>query len=193
MKIKDTEYLLRTQFLDLKATEYEDNNGNQKFWVWAQRPSNKKAVVIVAVVDKGFRVHNKSSYKRDLRLVVIKERRIPIQDFEYGFPAGLVNDGEDPIEAAKRELTEETNLELKRVIQVSPYVYNSAGLTDESAAIVFCEAEGKASTKNNEASEDIEVILANQEQIQSILENKEAKIGAKAWIIFNQFIGRSPF
>lgn len=188
MKIKNTKYLYRTKFLDLNSTEFDDNNGESKFYIWAQRPLNKKAVVIVAVVDNGFKeIGNGSGYKRDLRLVVIKERRIPINGFEYGFPAGLINDGEDLLEAANRELFEETNLKLKRIIKASPFVYNSTGITDESIAMVFCEAEGKISTKNNEASEDIEVFMMSQQEVSKLIDDSNKKFGAKAWIIMSNF------
>ena len=45
-------------------------------------------------------------------IVLIKQYRAPIDDYLYEFPAGMVDPGEDFIEAGKRELFEETGLEL---------------------------------------------------------------------------------
>lgn len=177
MKIKDTEILLKTKFIYLKATEYEDNEGNDKFWVWAQRPNDTKAVVIVPLIDDG----------DSKKLVVIKEFRVPLNDYEWGFPAGLVNKGEDPVEAAKRELTEETSLIVKEVIRSSPYIYNTAGMTDESISMVYVKCEGKVSKEFLESSEDIETHIMNQEQVKELLEDKNKKFGAKAWMVLDFF------
>jgi len=192
MKIIGTEILLKTQFIDMKATEYEDQKGETKYWVWAQRPNARKAVVIAAVVDNGF-LPGPAPYKRDLKLVVTKEFRVPISDYEFSLPAGLIDENESIEETAAREFFEETGLKIKRIIQTSPFVYNSPGMTDESAAIVFCEAEGEPSTQNNEASEEIEIIIADKNKIKEILDDPKNKIGAKSWIIFNQFIGKTFF
>lgn len=188
MRIKDTKIVLGTPFLQVNNTEYEDNFGDTKYWVWCQRPRGVKAVVIIAVVDKGFKpLENGGGYRRDLRLVVIKEKRVPLEDFEYGFPAGLVNEGESPVEAAKRELTEETGLNVKRVLKQSPYIYSSAGMTDESVSMVYVECEGEVSKEFLEASEDIESFIMSQQDVISLLQDPNKKFGAKAWIVLDYF------
>jgi ADP-ribose pyrophosphatase len=47
------------------------------------------------------------------QLVVNKEYRHPTKKWLYGFPGGCVDPGESPIEAAKRELQEETGYTAK--------------------------------------------------------------------------------
>ncbi len=188
MRIKDNKVISETPFLKFNNTEYEDNLGNTKHWVWCQRPGGVKAVVIVAVVDRGFvPPWTEIGYKRNLGIVVIKEKRIPLNDFEYGFPAGLVNEGESPIEAAKRELTEETGLKVRRVIKHSPYIYSSAGMTDESVSMVYVECEGDVSSEFLESSEDIEAFVMSQRDVINLLEDPNKKFGAKAWIVLDYF------
>ena len=188
MKILGTSSLLKTKYLDFKSTGYEDTKGAKKYWVWAQRPNGTKAVVIAAVVDKGWTtLPIGAGYKQDLRLVVIKEFRVPLADYEYGFPAGLVNKDEDVVEAAKRELQEETGLTVKRVLMKSPYIYNTAGMTDESIAMVYVECEGEINKDGLEASEEIETFLMTPDEVRQLLNDPNKKFGAKAYIIMNYF------
>jgi len=188
MKILGTENLVKTQYLDLKATEYEDTKGAKKYWVWAQRPNGTKGVVIAAVVDKGWTTLPIGAvYRQDLRLVVIKEFRVPLNDYEWGFPAGLVNKDEDAVEAAKRELTEETGLKVKNVLLKSPYIYNTAGMTDESIAMVYVECGGEINKDGHEASEEIETFLMTPAEVRQLIDDPNKKFGAKSWIIMDYF------
>jgi len=114
------------------------------------------------------------------RLVVTKEFRVPIWDYEYGFPTGLIDDGEDIASAVSRELKEETGLDLAKINHISKPVFSSAGLTDESCHMVLVEAKGNASERWSEDSEDIEVLLLDVEGIRDFLDSKK-KIAAKAW------------
>ena len=118
--------------------------------------------------------------REDKRLVVTKEFRVPIWDFEYGFPTGLIDDGEDIASTVSRELKEETGLDLARINHISRPVFSSAGLTDESCHMVLVEAKGEVSDRWSEDSEDIEVLLLDIEGIRDLLVSKK-KIAAKAW------------
>jgi len=179
---------LKSQFLNMKATEYEDKNGEKKYWVWTQRVGCRKAVVIVAVVDNGMVESSPNLFERDLRLVVTKEFRVPMADYEYGFPAGLIDKDENIIEAATRELFEETGLEVKKVLRSSPFLYNSAGITDESVAMVYVECDGEISKDKLEASEDIETFLMTRADVAELLKDDMKKLAAKFWILAENFV-----
>ena len=128
------------------------------------------AVVIIATVEAG----------GEKKLVVTKEFRVPIWDYEYGFPAGLIDDGEDIEETVSRELKEETGLELAKIKHISAPVFSSAGLTDESCHMVLVEAKGEVSNEWLDETEDIEVLLLDIEGIRDLLAS-DKKIAAKAW------------
>ena len=57
------------------------------------------------------------------KLVVTREFRVTLGDYEYGFPAGLIEKGESVEQATRRELTEETGLSVTRFTRISPPVY----------------------------------------------------------------------
>ena len=149
----------------------------ERSWVMCSRKdkpiedaAKADAVVIVATMDTD----------EGKRLVVTKEFRVPIWDYEYGFPAGLIDDGEDLQQTVARELKEETGLELVRIKHVSMPVFSSAGLTDESCNMILVEATGEISDKWLDHTEDIEVLLLDIEGIRNLLAS-DKKIAAKAW------------
>lgn len=152
-------------------------NQAERSWVMCSRkdkPIEKAgeadAVLIVATIDVA----------GEKKLVVTKEFRVPIWDYEYGFPAGLIDEGEDIEETVRRELKEETGLELARIKHISKPVYSSAGLTDESCHMVLVEASGQPSNEWLDGTEDIEVLLLDVEDIRDLLAS-DKKIAAKAW------------
>ena len=165
--------------------------GSPLDWIYASRKKEQTleakekadAVVIVPVVKwTAFSVFTRPpQVHKGYSLIIIKEYRIPIMDYEIGFPAGLIDDGEDPIKTARRELKEETGLDMVKVTHVSPVVYSSAGMTDESVIYVYCEAEGKILNDGNEKTEDIQVVELNNKDL--LVLDSLGKIGAKAYPI----------
>lgn len=181
MKILQTETLVKTQYLDLKATEYQDKKDAKKFWVWATRPNVKDIVVIVPIL------HGNDEDFSNNHLVIIKEFRVPLADYIYSFPAGLVDSNESIEDAIVRELKEESGLDVEKIIGYSEPVYNSAGMTDESVRIAFVDVIGEISNKNQEASEEIEIFQVNQEEAKKLLEDTNNKFDAKTWLVMKKF------
>ena len=112
------------------------------------------------------------------RVVLIRQYRYPIGDYIYELPAGLVEPGEDIREAAVRELFEETGMTLHPVEDHGfgrPF-YTTAGMTDESCATVFGRCEGNPTSCHQEASEEIQVILADRTEAARILREENLAI-----------------
>jgi ADP-ribose pyrophosphatase len=120
------------------------------------------------------------------RLVMTREFRAPLDDYEFGFPAGLIDAGETVETTVRRELKEETGLEVVNIHHISPPVYSSAGMSDESCCMVLVEAAGTPSSDLNEAHEDIEVVLLDAAGIRSLLSSTQ-KIAGKAWGLLYHF------
>ena len=47
--------------------------------------------------------------------------------------------------------------------------YSSAGMTDESCSIICGEALGSVNTDKNESTEEIEIVLADKDEVKRIL------------------------
>lgn len=65
------------------------------------------------------------------KLLINKEFRMAVGDWVYNFPAGLIDEGEEPAESAKRELWEETGLELYEMEDFIGPSYSAVGFSNE--------------------------------------------------------------
>ena len=180
MKTLSEEVEYESPYIKVVNTSYEDKENNKKNYYWVKRDADQKAVVIAAVI-----MPERSASSK---LVLIREFRVPLNDYEWGIPAGLIEKGETPEQAATRELKEETGLEIKEIFETSPPIYSSSGITNESVYTVFCSATGYTSSKNQENSEDIETFLLTKNEVSNLLKNPEIKIGAKAYFVMKLFI-----
>ncbi len=185
MEIKSAKKLTNLKWLNLFDVAYVDKNGRNKSWQIATRARQPKCVSgrftePDAVVIVPF-------HTLENKIVITREYRVPLADYEYGFPAGLVDDGESVEQAVRRELKEETGLSLTRVISTSPPVYSSAGMTDESVVMVYIECSGKPSTAHNTESEAIEVELISRSEASRLCEDPALKFDAKAWLVLSKF------
>jgi ADP-ribose pyrophosphatase len=185
MKIIDSTVVTKTEFASLFAVSYLDRKGNPKRWHMVSRSDKPKcitgenrrpdAAIIVPY------------HRREQKLVVIREFRVPVGGYQYGFPAGLLDPGEDLAVAAGRELTEETGLNLIRVYRHSPAIFSSAGITDEAIAMVYAEVDGTPSIHHNHDSEDIEVFLMSREEVRDLLRRTDIIFGARGWLVMDAY------
>lgn len=190
-KVKKITTLSKNKYLSLYSADYINKKGNLKNWTIASRKDletieNKffenaedkiDAVVIIAKhIDED-------------KLVVIRQFRVPINGYVIELPAGLVDGNEGFEEAVKRELKEETGLDLLSVDikGTKEKVYVSAGMTDESIALVKCTCSGIISKENLEEDEDIEVIMISKEEAKELIASNE-NIDVKALLAIQNFI-----
>ena len=125
--------------------------------------------------------------KKD-RVVLVRQYRYPVDGYVYEFPAGLVEPGEDKVDAGIREMYEETGLDFTPVDGGSycrPF-FTTVGMTDESCGTVFGYCKGEPSVAHQEGSEDIQVVLADREECRRIL--KEEKVAIMCAYMLMHFI-----
>ncbi|MCD6435412.1 MAG: NUDIX hydrolase [Clostridiales bacterium] len=113
--------------------------------------------------------------KEKEHVVLIREFRVSAGKYLYTMPAGIMDEGEDIIETAKREFYEETGLTLMP-ITFDIERYTSVGLSNEKATIVYGYYKGIPSKDNLEDDEDIEVVIADRMIAKKILKEEEVTI-----------------
>ena len=131
------------------------------------------------------------------KIVMIRQYRYPLDAYLYELPAGLVDGGETPAEAAIREMKEERRY-VHAVEDVSFEVYEGgspafrrpffmgAGFTDECSAAVFGYASGRVTDRYLEDSESIQVLLADKKEAERIL--KEERVSLRCAYLLIQFL-----
>lgn len=178
-------------FLSLHTVFYQDKNGRERPYFMCTRGAepttlfnagrgftkHPEAVVVVGFTDEG-------------QVILTREFRVPIGDYEISFPAGLIdqkdfdetNSVQDAAKlAAVREFKEETGMTFEPK-ECSPLnLYSSAGMTDESICIIIGKATGKPSYEFQEASEDISVMLLQKDEITKIMADQSQIFSKVAW------------
>jgi ADP-ribose pyrophosphatase len=185
MKIRYHRTISETRWLNLFEVHYEDPGGTPRSWLLASRRAAPKctaggferpdAVVIVAF-------HGPSQ-----KVVVTREYRVPLADFEYGFPAGLVDPGESVAAAVARELREETGLELTRIVRSGPPVYSFGRPDGRIGGDGLCRLPGDALHRRQSGAELIEVLLVSPAEADRLCREPDLKFDAKAWLVLEQF------
>ena len=185
MKILNVDKLTNEKWLNLFAATYQ-HNAYQGRWLFASRrdkpnPEEKHcdAVLMVAVLR---------DEAKPPRLVLIKEFRVPVGDYVYGLPAGLLEKGEKIEDTVRREMREETALEVTAIHRISPPLYSTSGMSDETAALAFVDVRSTPAAKQAlEGSEDIEVLLLDFPQLCALCDDPTKRLDAKAWNILYMY------
>ena len=190
-RIEELTLLAQTKFLSLYDAKYTNKANKENHWFIASRKKyedlkeqyfNGKKDDIDAVVIAAL-------HKESNKLVLVKQFRIPLNDYIYELPAWLI-DANESIEATlERELKEETGLKLLEINEKlgRRQLYLSGGMTEESAALIYCTCEGEISTDYLEDDEDIEPILVDKEEAKKLLES-DAKLDVKAFLTLQSFV-----
>ncbi len=114
------------------------------------------------------------------RIVLLRQYRYPIGDWIYELPAGLIDEGESPEEAAVREMKEETGLDMVVCPDVDPIwqqpYYMGQGYTDEACVAVFGLVSGNIRDRKPEEWESIEVVCAGKEEVRRILGEEKCSL-----------------
>lgn len=171
------------RFLNMYDLEMVSDTGRRSKYFVASRAERIEDLKLYTGDYKPDGVCMYSIYRDDTdkkeKVVLIRQYRCPLDGYIYEFPAGLVDAGETMEQAAVREMKEETGLDLE-VIPTSamyskPY-FTTIGMTDETCGTIYGYASGKPSKDGQEENEEIEIVLADREEVRRILTEEPVSI-----------------
>lgn len=170
-KIVESEYLFNRPWLTVRRDKVElpDGRTNDEFYV-LEYPD---WVNVIAITGDGEFVMERQ-YRHGIGLTC------------YEICAGVIEKGETPLDAAKRELLEETgygNGQWKEIMTISG---NSSTTNNYTHCFVATGVE-KIGTQHLDHTEDISVHLLSRQEVEALLENNlisQALMAAPLWRYF---------
>lgn len=142
MEFQGIKKMLGGKFIHRYDVTYKTVDGGEKVYEMISRKaeirnqeelSSSKPDAVVLIV------HDETGE----RILIDREFRLATGEWVYNFPAGLIDAGETPEESAKRELWEETGLELYQVDDFIPISYSAVGFSNETNVCIVGRARGE--------------------------------------------------
>ena len=135
-------------------------------WEYVTRARGIRAAVIVAIDEED-------------HVLLVEQYRVPMQRLCLELPAGLIGDddsaeGEDALDAAARELEEETGYRAERIESLGEF-YSSPGMVSESFTLVRAHGLTKVGPGGGTDGEDITVHRVARAHLPQFVEMARAR------------------
>ena len=183
MNAKSIRLIHQGQFLSYYEIDYTDDCGHDKTYEMVSRAGGKHKgsapMLTLDTVGNELNAIVMFVFNEDQSKVLIcKEFRMGTNHWVINNPAGLIDPGETAEVAAKRELFEETGLNLVEVIDTLNPSFTCSGITDELTTLIICKATGEIRGSDS-VYEDIHSEWMDKEQVKGLLNDKNIVMASR--------------
>lgn len=148
------------KFIKYQEIIWEDADGVRRPWEVVERIIGADAVLIIPWLQPSN------------RLILVRQYRPPAGGYVLEFPAGLIDPGESPEIAAKRELIEEAGFK-GEVVSIIPPSYNTPGLSGETVYNVYMNVpDGQIPLPEPDDGEHIELQIVARSDIETFVQDE---------------------
>jgi ADP-ribose pyrophosphatase len=128
----------------------------------------------------------------DGRVVLVEQFRQGVQRVSLELPAGIIDEGEDAIEAAVRELEEETGYRAATAQRLTDFDPDPAIQSNCITIVVArgCTADGE---RDQDDGEDVSVRVVSEDDVAALIRDGSIRHAASitAWYLYQQLAGGS--
>lgn len=106
------------------------------------------------------------------KLLLLHEFRMGVNKRVYNLCAGMIEENETIEDCIRRELYEETGLQVKKIRTILPPSYAAVAISDVKTYIAFVDVAGNFEDHSS-VNEDIEKDFYTRKQVEKLLESEE--------------------
>lgn len=114
----------------------------------------------------------------DERIILVRQYRYPVDQTTYELPGGIIEKGEDPLNAAIREMEEETGYTSEDVSFLMKLAPNPA-INNNTAYFFLAKNAVPAGKQHFDALEDMDTVSFSKEEIWQLLRENQLQHGVQ--------------
>ncbi|HAJ73595.1 MAG TPA: ADP-ribose pyrophosphatase [Lachnospiraceae bacterium] len=179
MKYKKMDKVHEGKFITSYDITYETMDGQTKVYEMISRDNNATTLADLNNPKVDSVVLMLTNETED-KILLSREFRLAMGAWVYNFPAGLIDPGETPEESARRELWEETGLELVSIDDVLFESYAAIGFSNEKNVCIVGKARGEF-RKSTSSFEEIEPGWFTAQELSELLKTEHFAARTQAY------------